>query len=252
MLEELREDRTGALDHAFRCCFDEALEVCIPAVYPEGAQIFRGRPGLQRWVDLTKEIWGEWRFEPEQLLPAGDRVVALVRVVARGGSSGVPLDWETAHLWTFRERRVLRCEVYLDRSEALEAVGLQSNVVVVRRIYDAWNEGATAALADLFDEQVELRLNVMMGPYSGHDGVRRFAADLEADWSRLSMTVEEAVGAGDQVVVAVREEGIGRSSQVPITSTENHVWTMRDCRAYRAVAYPNRAKALAAAGLEPR
>ncbi len=52
--------------------------------YPEGAQIFRGREGLKRWVASTKETWDEWRFEPERFLHAGDQVVALVRVVARG------------------------------------------------------------------------------------------------------------------------------------------------------------------------
>jgi ketosteroid isomerase-like protein len=125
----------------------------------------------------------------------------------------------------------------------------QENVEVVRRIYDAWNEGAISRLNDLFDEQVELRLNVMMGPYLGRNGVRQFVADLVADWSLLAMTIEDAVVGGDQVVVVVREEGIGRSSQVPITSIENHVWTVRDGRAFRADAYPSRAKALEAAGL---
>jgi ketosteroid isomerase-like protein len=123
-LEELREAKPHALEHAFRDCFDEGLEVRIPDAYPEGAQVFRGREGLRRWVASTKEIWDEWRFEPERFLDAGDQVVALVRVVARGGSSGVSLDRETAHLWTLRDRRVTRCEVYLDRSEALEAIRL--------------------------------------------------------------------------------------------------------------------------------
>jgi ketosteroid isomerase-like protein len=125
MLEELREAKPHALEQAFRDYFDEGVEVRIPDAYPEGAQVFRGREGLKRWVASTKEIWDEWRFEPERFLDAGDQVVALVRVLARGGSSGVTLDRETAHIWTLKDRRVTRCEVYLDRSEALEAVGLR-------------------------------------------------------------------------------------------------------------------------------
>jgi len=65
--------------------------VRIPDAYPEGAQVFRGRDGLKRWVASTKEIWDEWRFEPERFLDAGEHVVVLVRVVARGGSSGAVL-----------------------------------------------------------------------------------------------------------------------------------------------------------------
>jgi ketosteroid isomerase-like protein len=125
-LQELRDATPNALEDAFRDCFHEKLEVCIPDVYPEGGQVFRGREGLQRWIATTREVWEEWRFEPEQFLDAGDRVVVLVRVVARGGSSGVNLDRETAHIWTIMDGRVTRCEVYLDRSEALAVAGLQS------------------------------------------------------------------------------------------------------------------------------
>ena len=125
-LDEIREATTpGALEDAFLEDFDEKLEVCIPDVYPEGGQTFRGCQGLQRWIDTTREVWDEWRFELERLIDAGDRVVVLVRVVARGGSSGVSLDRQTAHIWTVEDRRLTRCEVYLDRSEAIAAAGLQ-------------------------------------------------------------------------------------------------------------------------------
>jgi ketosteroid isomerase-like protein len=125
----------------------------------------------------------------------------------------------------------------------------QENLEVVRQIYDAWNRSETSRLADLFDEHVQLRLNAVMGRYVGREGVRQFVADLLADWSQLSLTIEEAVVQGDQVVVIVREEGIGRSSHVPITSIENHVWTVRGGRACHAAAYPSRVQALEAAGV---
>ncbi len=79
---------------------------------------------MQRWVATTKEIWEEWRFERQRFMSAGDKVVALVRVVARGALSGVPLDRETAHLWTVKHGRVTRCEIYLDRSDGVAAAGL--------------------------------------------------------------------------------------------------------------------------------
>jgi ketosteroid isomerase-like protein len=128
-LQEIRDATTpDAIEEAFRQDFDEKLEVCIPDVYPEGGQTFRGRQGLQRWIDTTREVWEEWRFEVQRLLDAGDRVLVLIRVVARGGSSGVSVDRETAHIWTVRDGRVTRCEVYLDRSQAIAAAGLQDQL----------------------------------------------------------------------------------------------------------------------------
>jgi len=89
----------AVVDRAFAGYLDEGFEVRPPGAYPDG-EIFRGREGVRRWLATIDEVWGEWRFEPERFIDAGDRIVALVRVVARGGSSGVALDRKTAHVWT--------------------------------------------------------------------------------------------------------------------------------------------------------
>lgn len=125
-IEELFRDGPDALDAALHDWLGERFELLLPATYPEGARILHGRDGMKRWVATTMEIWDEWRFEPERLIPVGDQVVALVRVVARGALSGVPLVRETAHLWTVEDGRVTRCAVYLDRAEGLEAAGLSA------------------------------------------------------------------------------------------------------------------------------
>jgi ketosteroid isomerase-like protein len=98
---------------------DARFELHLPATYPEGEQVFRGRNGLKRWTAVTKEVWDEWRFEVERYIDAGDRVIALVHVVAEGGRSGVHLERDTAHVWTLADGKVIRCEVFLDRAEAL-------------------------------------------------------------------------------------------------------------------------------------
>ena len=127
LIEDLHATQPESFDSAFRDYLDEEFELSSPAVYPEGAQVFKGREGLERWIASTSEVWREWRCEPERLVDADDdQVVALVRLIARGSASGVLVDRETAHVWTVRDGRVTRCEVYLDRLEALEAVGLQS------------------------------------------------------------------------------------------------------------------------------
>jgi ketosteroid isomerase-like protein len=122
MLAELRADPDGPANGLLRALVDEQFELHLPATYPEGAQVFRGREGLKRWTEKTREVWDEWRFEVERYIEADDRVLALVHVVAEGGLSGVPLERDTAHIWTLADGKVTRCEVYLDRADALKLV----------------------------------------------------------------------------------------------------------------------------------
>jgi ketosteroid isomerase-like protein len=121
-IEDIQEDRRHDFDDAYLKWFDERFELLPPPTYPEGAQVFRGRAGLKRWIAVTKEIWDEWRLMAERFVVAGDQVVVLVRVIAQGHVSGVRLDRETAHIWDIADGRVTRCEVFLDRSEALRTV----------------------------------------------------------------------------------------------------------------------------------
>ena len=120
-IEDIQEPRRDDFDAAYGQWFDERFELLPPPNYPEGAQTLRGRAGLKRWIAVTQEIWEQWRLIAERFLVADDQVVVLVRVIAQGHLSGVRLDRETAHIWDIADGRVTRCEVFLDRSEALRS-----------------------------------------------------------------------------------------------------------------------------------
>jgi len=51
--------------------------------------------------------------------------VVFVRVVARGVGSGLPIELPDAHVVTVRDGRITSSHVYRDRSEALEAAGVE-------------------------------------------------------------------------------------------------------------------------------
>ena len=118
MLEDLRQAPDGPADHELRELVHERFELHLPPVYPD-THVFRGADGLKGWVLKTREVWGEWRFEVERMINRGERVVVLVHLVAEGGLSGVHLERDTAHVWTLADEKVTRCEVFLDRAEAL-------------------------------------------------------------------------------------------------------------------------------------
>jgi ketosteroid isomerase-like protein len=118
-------DEEARLDRVFRDYLDENFEFRLPAGYPEGERVFRGRNGLVQLAAMARDAWSQWRFEPERFVDAGESVAVFMRVIATGGASGVPIEVESAHVVTIRDGRIISSRVYHDRSEALEAVGLE-------------------------------------------------------------------------------------------------------------------------------
>jgi ketosteroid isomerase-like protein len=68
--------------------------------------------------------WEGWRCEAEDYVASGDHVVVLTRYTGRGRGSGAEVDTRGAHLWTLRDGKVIRLEIFSSRSKALEAAGL--------------------------------------------------------------------------------------------------------------------------------
>jgi uncharacterized protein len=75
---------------------------------------------LREWLSG----WKDWRCEAERFVAEGDTVVALTRYRGRGKTSGAAVDTEGAHVWTFREGKVIRLVVYSSRQTALRDAGL--------------------------------------------------------------------------------------------------------------------------------
>jgi ketosteroid isomerase-like protein len=62
--------------------------------------------------------------QTEDLISVDDKVVALVRWIGRGKTSGAQAEISMAMVWTVRDQAITRLEFFLDRAQALEAVGL--------------------------------------------------------------------------------------------------------------------------------
>jgi ketosteroid isomerase-like protein len=88
--------------------------------------VYRGLDGFQRFVKDVDEIWEDFRFDPEDLIDAGDHVVASVRISGRGRGSGIETEMHEFSVWTVRDGRVsLIIGGFRDRTDALEAAGLR-------------------------------------------------------------------------------------------------------------------------------
>jgi ketosteroid isomerase-like protein len=75
----------------------------------------------QVWLDAFEDI----RFEPEELLDMGDKVLVTAQQKGHGSGSGVGVSQTLFQLYTIRRGLVIRQEDFLDRAEALRSAGLR-------------------------------------------------------------------------------------------------------------------------------
>jgi ketosteroid isomerase-like protein len=91
--------------------------------WPE-QQMYPGLEGTRQFLSDWLASWDEWQLELEELHDAGDRVVAVMRQRGRSKVTGVVTEMHFAQVWTLREGKQVRMEMYADPHEALEAAGL--------------------------------------------------------------------------------------------------------------------------------
>ena len=77
----------------------------------------------EQMYKMFYEIMDEIRFEPQEFIDAGDRVVVPARLVARGRDTGIEAVQHLTMVWTLRDGRAIGCETYATKDEALEAAG---------------------------------------------------------------------------------------------------------------------------------
>jgi ketosteroid isomerase-like protein len=91
--------------------------------WPE-QQVYEGVDGARAFISEWLDAWEDWELELEALHDAGDRVVAFVHQRGRSKEGGMPVEMSFAQVFTLRDGRQARMEMYSDRDEALAAAGL--------------------------------------------------------------------------------------------------------------------------------
>jgi ketosteroid isomerase-like protein len=103
----------------------EALELVDPDIVIDATRrvfnptAYEGMEGVQRMLSDLDDIWDRFRAEPSmEFIDAGERVVVVGRMRAKGKGSGV-------EVWTFRDGKIVRQTTFQTMAEALEAAGLR-------------------------------------------------------------------------------------------------------------------------------
>ena len=90
-----------------------------------GEAEYRGHEGFRAFLRDVWEALDDTRFEFPDVRDAGDRVVAIGHLYARGKTSGVMAETPFAYVGEFKDGKAIRLRGYTDAKEALEAVGLR-------------------------------------------------------------------------------------------------------------------------------
>jgi ketosteroid isomerase-like protein len=94
--------------------------------WPE-QQVYEGLEETQRFIRDWTEPFEDWEIEVEAVHDAGDeQVLVILHQHARSRSTGLPVDMTLAQVYTIRDGRQTRMQMYSDPAEARTAAGLEA------------------------------------------------------------------------------------------------------------------------------
>ena len=120
-------------ERSSRLDWDGVADLVDPNVVQHGTaggmdegRVLRGLTEIRQDYETVEKTWDEHQIEPQEFIDAGDRVVVFLREYQRGKRSGIELTIDTAVVVDLLDGRITRIQGYMDRTEALKAVGIAS------------------------------------------------------------------------------------------------------------------------------
>lgn len=116
------------------------------------------------------------------------------------------------------------------------------NADLVRRAFERFAARDADALVELMDPEGAIYPYAIderrHDGYRGHEGLRRYVADVDAMFESFDVHIDEIRDVGDDVVLADgRLHGTARDG-TPIDMATSWLWTIRDGRVLRMQAHP--------------
>ena len=102
---------------------DENVLIEIPPDMSAEPDVYHGHDGARRYFDGFDGMIEDVRYEPIELMPAGEAVLAHVRLSGRGVSSGLDAEIEAFVLHELEGGKIVRMRPYPDLESARRALG---------------------------------------------------------------------------------------------------------------------------------
>jgi ketosteroid isomerase-like protein len=105
--------------------YTDDIELVVPAYVFLDSGTFKGKDAVGQWFgDWFRGFQRGYQFELEEVRDLDGGVLVTARHGGHGRTSGAEVQARIAYLFGFRDGKIARLEIFSDRSEALEAVGL--------------------------------------------------------------------------------------------------------------------------------
>jgi ketosteroid isomerase-like protein len=127
----------------------------------------------------------------------------------------------------------------------------ETNVEIVRQVYERWARGDFRGGTEIFDPWVVLVMRPEFpdaGAYLGLEKISGYMRRFLEGWDHAVIEGEEFIAAGESVVVRVHQQASGLKSGVPVDMRYFQVWTLRGGAVIRIENVKGREEALEAVG----
>jgi ketosteroid isomerase-like protein len=103
---------------------DSEIETRVDRTLPDWEPRY-GHDGFISFLQAWLEPWETYRIEVDELIDAGERVLVVCREFGRRKDTGFEIEQAAYHVWTLKDEKAVRLDAFIERSEALEAAGVQ-------------------------------------------------------------------------------------------------------------------------------
>lgn len=103
--------------------FDPDMVLQPGGVLPDSEQRpHRGYEGFLNFIANQMEAFSDMWIRPEEFIEVGDRLVVPYRMGGHARHTGIEVELAFTHVFTIRDGKVVRLEVFESKAAALEAV----------------------------------------------------------------------------------------------------------------------------------
>jgi ketosteroid isomerase-like protein len=128
----MAEGNVQLVRRGFQALREGDVEALIPLIHPEfeattppglaaEPDTYRGPEGIRRYFESFYEAMDRVRFEADDFIPVGERVVVPLTLRARGRTTGIETAQKVVQIWDIKDETAYRVEVYATLEDAMAA-----------------------------------------------------------------------------------------------------------------------------------